>query len=92
LVGNTEWSSREEEMTVLTGNIYLLDLTNNRIKKLIENEVIGYDVSLKQLHDYYLVDVLYGKDGNSELYLYDKNFNLMQYFVNLQHYELIFQP
>ncbi len=90
---------REEEMGILRGNIYLVDLESNEVSRLIDNEVIGYDVILKEfsfnseshhktfLDKCYLIDVMNGKDGNSELYLYDDNFNLLHHFDNMQYYE-----
>ncbi len=81
---------REEEMGILNGNIYLLDLDGNKLKTLVKGEVIGYEVSLKRLKNgMYLLDVEYGKEYNGELYLFDGDFNLVRHFEHSQYYEFL---
>jgi len=83
---------KEVDMGTLMGNTYIIDANGKLLKTILKNVVVGYDLDLWGLDNgNYLFGDTYLCRGIPELYLFDKDFKLLQYFSYVKHYEVIKQ-
>ena len=82
----------EIDMDNHLGNIYLIDSKGKLLKILIKERVVGFNLDLRELDNgNYLFGDNYLYRGIPELYLFDKDFNLLRKFSYVQHYEVVKQ-